>query len=151
MCPTCARRAPARHAISHSLTDLGLHDMKISTGNDSFTDHGLHDKHIKVEGFIRGVATKYVISKLQLQPSTIKNKKPKKTMMKTSQPTNGHNQRPSGSTEFQRGTMDLRRVENRDPECNQVAITITLICRQENRMSDPAAVTISGRHVTCPV
>ncbi|KAI8425360.1 hypothetical protein MSG28_007121 [Choristoneura fumiferana] len=58
MCPTCARRAPARHAVSHSFTDLGLHDNKISTGNDSFTDHGLHDKHIKVEGFIWGVATK---------------------------------------------------------------------------------------------
>ncbi|KAI8422211.1 hypothetical protein MSG28_006110 [Choristoneura fumiferana] len=29
-----------------------------STGTDSFTDHGFHDKHIKVEGFIWGVATK---------------------------------------------------------------------------------------------
>ncbi|KAI8427761.1 hypothetical protein MSG28_002185 [Choristoneura fumiferana] len=58
MCPTCARRAPARHAVSHSFTDLGLHDKKISTGNDSFTDHGFHDKHIKVEGFIWGVAIK---------------------------------------------------------------------------------------------
>ncbi|KAI8433989.1 hypothetical protein MSG28_012140 [Choristoneura fumiferana] len=54
MRPTCARRAPARHAVSHSFTDLGLHDMKISTGNDSFTDHGFHDKHIKVEGSISG-------------------------------------------------------------------------------------------------
>ncbi|KAI8437957.1 hypothetical protein MSG28_010622 [Choristoneura fumiferana] len=35
-----------------------LHDKQISTGNDSFTDHGFHDKHIKVEGFIWGVATK---------------------------------------------------------------------------------------------
>ncbi|KAI8440913.1 hypothetical protein MSG28_009211 [Choristoneura fumiferana] len=30
----------------------------MSTGNDSFTDHGFHEKHIKVEGFIWGVATK---------------------------------------------------------------------------------------------
>ncbi|KAI8427517.1 hypothetical protein MSG28_002043 [Choristoneura fumiferana] len=30
----------------------------ISKGTDSFTDHGFHDKHIKVEGFIWGVATK---------------------------------------------------------------------------------------------
>ncbi|KAI8441812.1 hypothetical protein MSG28_005498 [Choristoneura fumiferana] len=53
-----AHGAAARHAVTNSLTDLGLHDMKISTGNDSFTDHGFHDKHIKVEGFIWGVATK---------------------------------------------------------------------------------------------
>ncbi|KAI8425778.1 hypothetical protein MSG28_011561 [Choristoneura fumiferana] len=50
--------AAARHAVSHSFTDLGLHDNKISEGNDSFTDHGFHEKHIKVEGFIWGVATK---------------------------------------------------------------------------------------------
>ncbi|KAI8427259.1 hypothetical protein MSG28_014852 [Choristoneura fumiferana] len=30
----------------------------ISTGTDSLTDHGFHDKHIKVKGFIWGVATK---------------------------------------------------------------------------------------------
>ncbi|KAI8426714.1 hypothetical protein MSG28_014420 [Choristoneura fumiferana] len=51
----------ARSTIStgdDSFTDLGLHDMKICTGNDSFTDHGLHNKHIKVEGFIWGVASK---------------------------------------------------------------------------------------------
>ncbi|KAI8436528.1 hypothetical protein MSG28_010060 [Choristoneura fumiferana] len=49
----------ARHAVTNSFTDLGLHDKKNSTGNDSFTDHEFHDKHIKVEGFIWGVATKY--------------------------------------------------------------------------------------------
>ncbi|KAI8435386.1 hypothetical protein MSG28_003704 [Choristoneura fumiferana] len=51
----------ARGAISTgtgSFTDLGLHDKKMCTRNDSFTDHGFHDKHIKVEGFIWGVATK---------------------------------------------------------------------------------------------
>ncbi|KAI8421021.1 hypothetical protein MSG28_008151 [Choristoneura fumiferana] len=44
-------RAPrsSTSCVSHSFTDLGLHDKKISTGNDSFTDHGFHDKHIKVE------------------------------------------------------------------------------------------------------
>ncbi|KAI8422784.1 hypothetical protein MSG28_006529 [Choristoneura fumiferana] len=53
----------ARSSISthiDSFTDLGLHDKKICTRNDSFTDHGFHDKHIKVEGFIWGVATKVV-------------------------------------------------------------------------------------------
>ncbi|KAI8422899.1 hypothetical protein MSG28_014011 [Choristoneura fumiferana] len=53
-----AHGAAARHAVTNSFTDLELHDKKISTGNDSFTDHGFHDKHIKVEGFIWGVATK---------------------------------------------------------------------------------------------
>ncbi|KAI8435497.1 hypothetical protein MSG28_003794 [Choristoneura fumiferana] len=39
-------------------TDLGLLGKKMCTRNDSFTDQGFHDKHIKVEGFIWGVATK---------------------------------------------------------------------------------------------
>ncbi|KAI8429984.1 hypothetical protein MSG28_000438 [Choristoneura fumiferana] len=51
----------ARSTISRDIypfTDLGLHDNKICTRNDSFTDHGFHVKHIKVEGFIWGVAIK---------------------------------------------------------------------------------------------
>ncbi|KAI8430654.1 hypothetical protein MSG28_000855 [Choristoneura fumiferana] len=51
----------ARSTIStgtDSFTDLGLHGKKMFTRNDSFTDRGFHDKHIKVEGFIWGVATK---------------------------------------------------------------------------------------------
>ncbi|KAI8421041.1 hypothetical protein MSG28_008170 [Choristoneura fumiferana] len=68
MCPSCARRAPARHAVSHSFTDLGLHDNKISTGNDSFTDHGFHDKHIKAEGFIWEVATKHLVHRRTQHP-----------------------------------------------------------------------------------
>ncbi|KAI8420441.1 hypothetical protein MSG28_008931 [Choristoneura fumiferana] len=58
MCPTSTPARAARHAVTDSFTDLGLHDKRISTGNYSFTDHGFHDKHIKVEGFIWGVATK---------------------------------------------------------------------------------------------
>ncbi|KAI8433223.1 hypothetical protein MSG28_015301 [Choristoneura fumiferana] len=57
MC-SCSSARSTNSTGTDSFTDLGLHDKKICTGNDSFTDHGFHDKHIKVEGFIWGVATK---------------------------------------------------------------------------------------------
>ncbi|KAI8431196.1 hypothetical protein MSG28_001234 [Choristoneura fumiferana] len=58
--PTLPQHAGPSAARADSFTDLGLHDKKISMGNDSFTNHGFHNKHIKVEGFIWGVATKTV-------------------------------------------------------------------------------------------
>ncbi|KAI8426703.1 hypothetical protein MSG28_014409 [Choristoneura fumiferana] len=55
---TCVCSCSSSSTGTDSFTDRGLHEKKICARNDSFTDHGFHDKHIKVEGFIWGVATK---------------------------------------------------------------------------------------------